>query len=130
MSISKCVVRLKDAHNAEHSATVYADSLYEAVIRGLTMLEDGGWEYDRDETIKHVEVEVHQEPTKHVVDVPRLLKWVRHTGVSMSPGQDHRKEKLRSLLGVRKKPNRVILNNEGGGAGTCVRPSTCSGGKR
>jgi hypothetical protein len=51
MSMSKCIVRLKDAHGTEHSATVYADSLYEAVIRGLKMLEDVGWESDRDETI-------------------------------------------------------------------------------
>ena len=76
MSISKCVVRLKDAHDSEHSATVYAESLHEAVIRGLKMLEHGGWESDRDETIKQVEVEIHHEPTRHVVDVPKLLKWV------------------------------------------------------
>ena len=44
MSISKCVVRLKDAHGTEHSATVYAETLYEAVIRGLRMLEHVGWD--------------------------------------------------------------------------------------
>src|SRR5271170_959766 len=98
MSISKCIVRLKDAHDTEHSATVYAETLYEAVIRGLKMLEHVGWESDRDETIKHVEVEIHQEPTRHIVDVPKLLKWVRDTALSMSPAQDFRKEKLRKLL--------------------------------
>jgi hypothetical protein len=35
MSISKCIVRLKDCHNTEHSVEVYAESLYEAVLRGL-----------------------------------------------------------------------------------------------
>jgi hypothetical protein len=102
MSISKCVVRLKDAHDTQHSATVYAESLYEAVIRGLKMLEHVGWESDRDETIKHVEVEIHHEPTRHVVDVPKLLKWVGDTAMSMSPAQDYRKEKLRKLLGIKK----------------------------
>jgi Protein of unknown function (DUF2961) len=34
MSISKCIVRLKDCHNTEHSVEVYAQSLYEAVLRG------------------------------------------------------------------------------------------------
>jgi hypothetical protein len=30
MSISKCIVRLKDSHDTEHSVIVYAESLYEA----------------------------------------------------------------------------------------------------
>jgi hypothetical protein len=101
MSISKCVVRLKDAHGTDHSATVYAETLYEAVIRGLTLLESIGWESDQDETIKQVEVEIHHEPTRHVVDVPKLLKWVGDTAMSTSPAQDTRKEKLRKLLNTR-----------------------------
>src|SRR5436309_11058090 len=76
MSISRCIVRLKDCHDTEHSVEVYAESLYEAVLRGLNRLKDVGWESNTDETIKHVEVEIHQEPTKHIVDVPKLLKWV------------------------------------------------------
>ena len=51
------------------------------------------------ETIKQVEVEIHQEPTRHIVDVPKLLKWVEQN--SMYPGQESRKEKLRKLLGKR-----------------------------
>jgi hypothetical protein len=85
MSISKCVVRLKDAHDTQHSATVYAETLYEAVIRGLNLLQAVGWESDGDETIKQVEVEIHQEPTIHIVDVPKLLKWVGDTAMSTSP---------------------------------------------
>ena len=65
MSISKCIVRLKDCHDTEHSVEVYAESLYEAVLRGLNRLEDVGWESDANETIKRVEVEIHQEPTNH-----------------------------------------------------------------
>jgi len=99
MSISKCVVRLKDSHDTEHSVVVYAESLYEAVVRGLNRLGDVGWESDTNETVKQVEVEIHQEPTKHIVDVPKLLKWVEQN--SMSPGQETRKEKLRKLLGKR-----------------------------
>ena len=99
MSISKCVVRLKDSHDTEHSVVVYAESLYEAVLRGLNQLADVGWESDTGETIKQVEVEIHQEPTRHIVNVPRLLSWVKQdTG---RPGQQTRKEKLRKLLGVR-----------------------------
>ena len=99
MSISKCIVRLKDCHNTEHSVEVYAESLYEAVLRGLSRLQDVGWESDTNETIKRVEVEIRQEPTRHVVDVPKLLKWVEQN--SMYPGQETRKEKLRKLIGKR-----------------------------
>ena len=99
MSISKRIVRLKDCHNTEHSVEVYAESLYEAVLRGLSRLQDVGWESDTNETIKRVEVEIHQEPTRQTVDVPKLLKWVEQN--SMYPGQETRKEKLRKLLGKR-----------------------------
>ena len=44
MSISRCIVRLKDCHDTEHSVEVYAESLYEAVLRGLNRLADVGWE--------------------------------------------------------------------------------------
>lgn len=67
MSISKCIVRLKDCHNTEHSVEVYAESLYEAVLRGLSRLQDVGWETNANETIKRVEVEIHQEPTRHIL---------------------------------------------------------------
>jgi hypothetical protein len=77
MSISKCVVRLKDCRDTEHSVVVYAESLYEAVLRGLGRLQDVDWESNADETIQQVEVEIHQEPTRHIVDVSKLLKWVK-----------------------------------------------------
>ena len=96
MSISKCIVRLRDSHDTEHSVIVYAESLYEAVVRGLNRLGDVGWESDTNETIKQVEVEIHQEPTRHIVDVPKLLKWVRED--SMYPAQQTRKAKLRKLI--------------------------------
>jgi hypothetical protein len=99
MSISKCVVRLTDSHDTEHSVIVYAESLYEAVLRGLNQLADVGWESDVDETIKQIEVEIHQEPTRHMVNVPNLLKWIKQG--SNSPAQQTKKEKLRKLLGTR-----------------------------
>lgn len=96
MSISKCIVRLTDCHNTEHSVEVYAESLYEAVLRGLNRLGDVGWESNSNETIQRVEVEIHQEPTRHIVDVPKLLKWIQED--SMYPAQQTRKAKLRKLL--------------------------------
>ena len=98
MSLNKCVVRLKDSHDTQHSVVVYAESLYEAALRGLNRLADVGWESD-DETIRQVEVEIHQEPTRHIVNVPKLLSWVKQD--TARPGQQTQKEKLSKLLGAR-----------------------------
>jgi len=95
MPISRCVVKLRDDHGTEHSVVVWAESLYEATLKGLNLLGAVGWESDG-ETIRQVEVEIHQEPTKHLVDVPRLLKWLKEQG--KYPAQQIRKEKLRKLL--------------------------------
>ena len=99
MSNGKCVVWLKDSHDTEHSVVVYAESLFEAVLRGLNRLADVGWESETGETIRPVEVEIHQEPTRHIVDVPKLLNWVKQD--TSRPGQQTQKEKLRKLLGTR-----------------------------
>lgn len=99
MSLNKCIVRLKDSHDTEHSVVVYAESLNEAVVRGLNQLSDIGWESETGETIERVEVEIQQEPTRHIINAPKLLKWVKHD--SGYPGQQTRKEKLRKLLGAR-----------------------------
>jgi hypothetical protein len=99
MSISKCIDRLKDSHDTVHEAVVYAESLYEAVLRGLNRLADVGWQSNTDETIKQVEVEIFQEPTRHTVIVPRLLNWVNQD--TARPGQQTQKAKLRKLLGRR-----------------------------
>ena len=99
MSVAKCVVRLKDSHDTVHEAVVYAESLYEAVLLGLNRLVNVGWESDTNETISQVEVEIHQEPTRHIVNVPKLLNWVKQD--TMRPGEQTRKEKLRKLIGAR-----------------------------
>jgi hypothetical protein len=99
MSISKCIVRLKDCHDTEHSVVVYAESLYESVLKGLGRIGDVGWESNTDETVKHVDVEIQQEPTRHIVDVPKLLKWVKED--SGYPAQQTRKAKLRKLLNTK-----------------------------
>jgi hypothetical protein len=99
MSISKCVVRLKDSHDTQHEVVVYAESLYEAVLGGLNQLAEVGWESDVNETIQHIEVEIFQEPTRHIVNVPNLLNWIKQG--SSSPAQQTRKEKLRKLISPR-----------------------------
>ena len=77
MSIEKCVVGLRNSRDAVHEVAVYAESLYEAVPRGLNRLVEAGWESDTDKTVRQAEVEIYQEPTRHIVNVRELLNWVK-----------------------------------------------------
>ncbi len=89
-----CVVKLNDAHGVEHRVKVRAESVYEAALLGLSRLERVGWESDGSQ-IGNVMVEVWEEPTRHYVDVKKLLSWLKAPG--KFPPQEQRKAKLRKL---------------------------------
>ena len=90
-----CVVKLNDEHGVEHRVKVQAESVYEAALLGLDRLERVGWESDGSQ-ISHVMVEVWEEPTRHYVDVRKLLSWLKAPG--KFPPQEQRKAKLRKLI--------------------------------
>jgi hypothetical protein len=90
----ECVVRLNDDHGVEHRVKVRAESVYEAALLGLKRLEEVGWESDGS-TIGSVIVEVWEEPTRHVVQVKKLLSWLKVPG-QFAP-EEQRKAKLRLL---------------------------------
>jgi len=89
-----CIVKLNDAHGVQHRVKVRAESVYEAALLGLSRLERVGWESDGSQ-IAHVMVEVWEEPTRHYVDVKKLLSWLKAPG--KFPPQEQRKAKLRKL---------------------------------
>ncbi len=89
-----CVVKLIDDHGVEHKVEVRAESVYEAALLGLNRLERVGWESDGS-TIGRVMVEVWEEPTRHYVDVKKLLSWLKLPG--KLPPDEERKAKLRVL---------------------------------
>ncbi len=89
-----CIVKLNDEHGVEHRVKVQAESVYEAALLGLARLERVGWESDGSQ-IGHVMVEVWEEPTRHYVDVKKLLSWLKAPG--KFPSQEQRKVKLRKL---------------------------------
>jgi len=90
-----CIVKLNDDHGVEHRVKVRAESVYEAALLGLSRLERVGWESDGSQ-IGHVMVEVWEEPTRHYVDVKKLLSWLKAPG--KLPPQEQRKVKLRKLV--------------------------------
>jgi hypothetical protein len=89
-----CVVQVIDDHGLEHRVKVRAESVYEAALLGLDRLERVGWESDGS-TIGSVIVEVWEEPTRHVVQVKKLLNWLKAPG--KFPPEEQRKAKLRVL---------------------------------
>lgn len=93
--VRDCVVKLSDSHGVEHSVKVRATSVYEAALKGLERLEKVGWESDGSQ-IGSVTVEVYEEPTRHTVNVKRLLDWLKQPG--KVPADERRKEKLRALV--------------------------------
>jgi hypothetical protein len=68
--------------------------LYEAALLGLKRLERVGWESDGS-TIGRVMVEVWEEPTRHYIEVKKMLSWLKAPG--KFPPQEARKAKLRKL---------------------------------
>jgi hypothetical protein len=89
-----CVVRLRDDHDTEHSVMLRATSVYEAALRGLARLQKVGWESDGSQ-VRTVTVEIYEGPTKHTVNVKKMLDWLKQPG--KSPYDEFRKQKLRPL---------------------------------
>jgi hypothetical protein len=90
-----CVVKLVDDHGVEHSVRVRAESVYEAALKGLQKLERIGWESNGSQ-IGWVTVEIWEEPTRHRVQVGKMLGWLKSSG--RTPRDETRKGKLRMLL--------------------------------
>jgi hypothetical protein len=89
-----CIVKLIDIHGVEHRVKVQAESVYEAALRGLKRLQQVGWESDGSQ-ITSVMVEVWEEPTRHLVNVKKLLSWLKTPG--NFPPDEQRKAMLRKL---------------------------------
>ncbi len=71
-----CIVKLVDDHGVENSVRVWAESVYDAVLRGLQKLERVGWE-STGEQIGWVTVEVWEAPTQHHVHVQEDRRRLR-----------------------------------------------------
>ena len=90
-----CVVKLVDDHGVEHSVRVWAESVYEAALKGLNKLARIGREGDGGQIGWGV-VEIYEEPTVHRVYVGNMLGCVKSHG--RAPRDETRKSKLRMLL--------------------------------
>ena len=96
MSISKCIVKLKDDRGVEHSVIVEARSLYEAVCKAWPKF---AWNNaPTAEDLRGLTVSVEQIPRSFQVNLEKLFRHVSSTGDSP---KDHlnRARLLRLLRG-------------------------------
>lgn len=80
MAFKSCRVTLQDAEGIEHSVTVTANTLYEAVALALVALRGKDWIGSVESMRKSVRVEVQDTPVEHSISLQDFHDWVNRTG--------------------------------------------------
>lgn len=90
-----CRVTIRDMNGIDHTAQVTADTLYEAVARGIAALKANSWTGDLVQG--SAQVTVNDTPVEHTVRLREFHNWLARTA---GPPRDisHR-QKIREILG-------------------------------
>jgi len=80
VSLRTCRVTRRDIEGIEHTVEVSADSLYEAVARGLAALRDADWAADIRHGQTTITVMVKQPEVKHTVRMRDFEPWLESNG--------------------------------------------------
>ncbi len=96
MSVRLCTVSLTDPSGIRHTVEVQAESLYEAAALGLAALKREAW-VEGPRRAATLEISVFGPVVKHAISVDRVLAWL--DGVTTSPSELLKKQRLKSLLG-------------------------------
>ena len=96
MAFRTCRVTCRDIEGVEHAVEVTADSLYEAVARGLSALRDAEWTGDIGHGQTTFTVVVKQPEVEHKVRMRDFEAWLQSSG--RSPAEMSLKTRLRALL--------------------------------
>ena len=91
-----CRVTITDMEGVEHTVQVRADSLYEAVAKGLAAMREDRWVSEIPEGVN--EVKVASSPMEHPVQVQKFNAWLRQQG--RSPADIIARKKVRKILGI------------------------------
>lgn len=96
MAIRTCRVSCRDIEGIEHTVEVNAESLYEAVARGLAAFRDADWAGDIGHGQTTITVVVKQPEVEHKVRMRDFEAWLESNG--RSPAEMVLKSRLRELL--------------------------------
>jgi len=102
VSLKTCRVSCHDRDGVEHSVQVIAESLYEAVARGLRAFRASPWAGEIGEGLTTVTVEVREpRPDKpevaHHVHMKDFRQWLEARGTT--PAQITARDRVREILG-------------------------------
>jgi len=93
-----CKVSVTDLDGVEHTAHVTADTLYEAVARGLKAIQSSVWAGQIPEGITTVTVCAAQPEVEHHVKVAAFKSWVNKPGGT--PADKIARLRIREILGL------------------------------
>ena len=95
MALKTCRVTIPDTNGIEHTAQVIAETLYEAVARGIVALKASSWTGDLCEG--SVRVAVQDTPVEHTVRLIEFKNWIAKSGIT--PKEITHRQKVRAILG-------------------------------
>jgi hypothetical protein len=93
-----CRVSVTDLEGVEHTAHVTADTLYEAVARGLKAIKSSAWAGEIPEGITTITVCAAQPEVEHHVKIAAFKTWVNRPGGS--PAEKIQRGRIREILGL------------------------------
>ncbi len=97
MAAKACRVSVRDLKGVDHAVEVTADSLFEAVARGLRLLQEGDWVPEIIGGLATVKVTVTQPEIEHTVRMKDFERWLGAVGGS--PADVVQRDRARSILG-------------------------------
>jgi hypothetical protein len=98
MPVRSCRVTVQDMDGVSHTVEITAESLYEAVARGLAALRANEWVAGIAQGNNIVKVSVAEVRVHHEVRLADFTKWLDETGGS--PREVSERHRIRSILGI------------------------------
>jgi hypothetical protein len=95
VALRPCIVSFKDMRGIRHAAEVEAESLYEAAVLGIRLLNDDPW-LEKIGSATVLEVEVRNPGTTHAISLQQVERWL--AGATTNPNEASKKVKLKMLL--------------------------------
>jgi hypothetical protein len=98
MAAKTCRVSCQDLTGVHHSVEVTAESLYEAIARGLCALHANPWVGEIGEGLTSITVELQEKATvTHSILMKDFRRWLEVRGTT--PAQITARERVREILG-------------------------------
>jgi len=94
MALKTCRVTIKDIEGIDHTADVTAETLYEAVARGIVALKANSWTAEL--CTGRAQVTVHDTPVEHSVLLREFHSWVSR--INTIPKEMTHRKKIREIL--------------------------------